>query len=312
MAEARTVGEAAPVEPSPAADVRSPVQALLSVLTGVGQIMFQSSPITGAFFLTGIAVVSPMMAAGAAVGSAIGTATACLLRYDRVKIHDGLYGYNASLVGLALLALHQPVALTFAIAAVGCVVSTLMTRAMQAKMPLPTYTAPFILTTWLALYVAHRFGVPGLASPPSTAAEPLPMTEAVLRGISEVMLQANVLTGALFVIGILLCSWKDALWAVVGSLIGLIIGIEIHIPEPTLSLGIYGYNAALAAMALALYRRSLLLPIVAAVLSVPITEKFPLIGLATLTAPFVLASWAIIAMDRFDARLNRNQPQSFG
>jgi urea transporter len=138
------------------------------------------------------------------------------------------------------------------------------------------------------------------------------VTEAILRGISEVMLQANVLTGAVFVMGILLSSWKGALWAVAGSLLGLVVGIEHQVPQPSLSLGIYGYNAALAAMALALYRRSVLLPIVAAVLSVPITEKFPLTGLATLTAPFVLASWAIIAMDRFDDTLNSEKTEGTG
>lgn len=306
------VDQAAPVESDLDAGRRTPLQALLTVFTGVGQIMFQNSALAGAFFLIGIAVVSPLMAAGAAMGSIIGTATAYLLRYDRAKIHDGLYGYNASLVGIALLAFHQPVAMTFAVAAAGCVASTLMTHAMQERMPVPAYTAPFILTTWLALYVADRMNVPNVASSAALPADPLPVTEAILRGISEVMLQANVLTGAVFVMGILLSSWKGALWAVVGSLLGLVVGIEHHVPQPSLSLGIYGYNAALAAMALALYRKSVLLPIVAAVLSVPITEKFPLTGLATLTAPFVLASWAIIAMDRFDATLNTENTAESG
>ena len=278
------------------------------MLTGVGQIMFQNSAFTGAFFLAGVAVASPLMAIGAAVGSAIGTATAALLRYDREKIRDGLYGYNASLVGIALFFFHEPVAMTVAIAAVGCAVSTVVTRAMQQRMPLPTYTAPFILTTWIALFVAQRLDVPLVAAPPAMQEEALPVTEAVLRGISEVMLQANVLTGALFMVGILLCSWKAALWAIAGSLLGLLIGIEQHLPESTLSLGIYGYNAALAAMGMALYRRSVLLPVTAVVLSVPITEKFPLTGLATLTAPFVLACWVIIAMDRLDTLLNSGRP----
>jgi len=304
------VSETAPVEPGPVVESSAPLQALLTVLTGVGQIMFQNSAFTGAFFLAGIAVASPLMAVGAAVGSAIGTATAALLRYDREKIRDGLYGYNASLVGIALFFFHEPVAMTVAIAAVGCAVSTLVTRAMQQRMPLPTYTAPFILTTWIALFVAQRLEVPLVAAPPAMQEEALPVTEAVLRGISEVMLQANVLTGALFMVGILLCSWKAALWAIAGSLLGLLIGIEQHLPESTLSLGIYGYNAALAAMGMALYRRSVLLPVTAAILSVPITEKFPLTGLATLTAPFVLACWVIIAMDRLDTLLNSGRPAS--
>ena len=42
-------------------------QDLVSPLTGLGQIMFQDSPSTGAFFLAGIAIASPLMAAGAAL-----------------------------------------------------------------------------------------------------------------------------------------------------------------------------------------------------------------------------------------------------
>ena len=90
-------------------------------------------------------------------------------------------------------------------------------------------------------------------------------------------------------------------------MVGLLIGLENHAPKENLALGIYGYNAALAAMALALYRRSILLPIVAAVVSVPITEKFPQIGLAPLTAPFVIASWVVIALDRLDRKLDRRE-----
>ena len=86
-------------------------------------------------------------------------------------------------------------------------------------------------------------------------------------------------------------------------MLGMLVGVSHHDSAAQLSLGIYGYNASLAAMALTLYRRSLLLPLVAAFISVPITENFlPLTGLAPLTAPFVLASWATIALDKADKK----------
>lgn len=276
----------------------------IPVLAGVGQIMFQNSALTGIFFLAGIAVASPLMAGGAAIGSLIGTLTAWLLRYDPQEIRDGLFGYNASLVGIAVLVFHQPVAIAVIIAIAGAAVSTVLTHTMRQRAPIPAYTAPFVVTTWLALYVAKELNVPAVVQ---AAAEPetgLPVTAAVVRGISEVMFQANVLTGVLFITGILLCSWKGAVWALVGSLLGLVIGMELNTSEQDLSLGIYGYNAALAAMGLALYRRSVLLPMVGAVLSTPITEKFPLLGLPRLTAPFVLSCWIVIALDKIDASLN--------
>jgi urea transporter len=275
--------------------------------------MFQNSAVTGLFFLAGIAVASPLMAAGAAAGAVVGTVTARLLRYDAGDIRAGLYSYNASLVGLALLAFYEPAPLTYLVAIAGCAASTALTHVMRQRLPVPAYTAPFVVMTWLSLFVAGRLNLTAVVHAASPSAEEsLPFAEAVVRGVSEVMFQANVLTGVLFLVGILLCSWKGAVWALAGSLLGLLTGLEQHDSVQDLSLGIYGYNAALAAMALALYRRSILLPVIAAVVSAPITEKFPLLGLATLTAPFVLASWIVIGLDRIDAFLNRASPGTAG
>lgn len=274
----------------------------ISPLTGLGQIMFQDSALTGALFLAGIAVVSPLMAAGAALAAVIGTLTAYVCRLDIGEIRDGLYGFNAGLVGIAVLANYEPVLLTFALLIAGAAISTLLTWAMRHRIPFPTYTLPFIVTTWLVLYVAHQSELSAVVPTPIKK-EPFDMTAAVIKGISEVMFQANVLTGALFLVGIMLCSWKGAFWAVVGSLAGVMVGVSHNAPEENLSLGLYGYNAALAAMALALYRPSVMLPLMAAIISIPITEKFPLLGLPTLTTPFVLASWTMIALDKLDDRL---------
>jgi len=272
-------------------------------LTGLGQIMFQNSALTGVFFLAGIAVVSPMTAAGGFFGSLIGAVTAAALRYDRDEIRDGIYGFNAALVGMAMLANFQPHALTIVIGVIAAIVSTLLTHEMRRRVPFPTYTFPFVVTTWVALFVAHRWNVAAVVQQPTARPQTLDITSALIEGISEVMFEANVLTGALFIVGIMLCSWTAAVWAVVGSMLGLLAGISHHDTAAKLSLGLLGYNAALAAMAMTLYRPSLLLPVVAAILTVPITEMFPVLGLPTLTAPFVFACWPIIAMDKVDGRL---------
>ena len=61
------------------------------------------------------------------------------------------------------------------------------------------------------------------------------------------------------------------------------------------ALGLYGYNATLAAVALFLWRRSLIPPLLGILLSVPLTELVPMLGLPALTAPFVLATWLVLA-----------------
>ena len=71
------------------------------------------------------------------------------------------------------------------------------------------------------------------------------------------------------------------------------------------ALGLYGYNATLAAVALFLWRRSLIPPLLGILLSVPLTELVPMLGLPALTAPFVLATWLVLAFGWLDGKLFR-------
>jgi urea transporter len=74
------------------------------------------------------------------------------------------------------------------------------------------------------------------------------------------------------------------------------------------ALGLYGYNATLAAVALFLWRRSLIPPLLGILISVPLTELVPMLGLPALTAPFVLATWIVLAFGWLDGRLFRESP----
>ena len=78
--------------------------------------------------------------------------------------------------------------------------------------------------------------------------------------------------------------------------------VDRGLPE-NVALGLYGYNATLAAVALFLWRRSLIPPLLGMLLSVPITDLFPMLGLPALTAPFVLATWLVLAFGWLDGRL---------
>ena len=82
-----------------------------------------------------------------------------------------------------------------------------------------------------------------------------------------------------------------------GSVVGTLVSIYHGDPTESISIGIYGYNAALAAIAVYLWRKSLLFPILPAIVSVPITEFFPkALGVPPLTAPFVAAAWVVLAV----------------
>src|SRR5580693_7978183 len=90
---------------------------------GIGQVFFQENALTGLCFASGLAVRSLLMAIGGLVGSAIGTATAWLLKFDKSELSAGIYGFNSALVGIATLFFFRPAATSVALLVGGCVVA---------------------------------------------------------------------------------------------------------------------------------------------------------------------------------------------
>ncbi|MFO0907662.1 MAG: urea transporter [Isosphaeraceae bacterium] len=274
-------------------------------LRGVGQVFFQENALTGALFVLGIAMGSPLMAVGAVLGTAIGTATARALRFDEGETTAGIYGFNATLVGVASLFFLKLSAITLALLVVGCVVSTILTRLVRRHVPFPTYTAPFIVTTWVIVLVGPAIGAAQVEPGPPISAG---FVTAVAHGVGQVMFQASIWTALLFLVGIAINDREHAAWTVVGSVVGLLVALYHHdTPEEAAALGLYGYNAALTAIAVFLWRRSLIPPLLGILLSVPLTEHFPIPGVPALTAPFVLATWVVLTLGWVEAKFLRTR-----
>jgi urea transporter len=275
----------------------------MAVLRGVGQVMFQGNALSGLLFLVGIAFASPLMAAGGLAGAVIGTMMARLLRFDPSEVRDGIYGFNATLVGVAAFFFLQPVAPTFVLLVVGCAASTLVTWVFRRFLPFPTYTAPFIVTTWTLVAVAVGLELPSSVHPPPP--NTFDIFTSFTEGLSEVFLQANQVTGIFFLAALAVGNWRHAALGLVGSMVGMLVALYHRDMSGEISIGIYGYNASLAAIALYLWRPSLLIPLLGILVSTPITEYFPMTGLPTLTAPFVLACWLVIAIGRAERFFNK-------
>lgn len=293
---------------------------VLVVFRGIGQIWFQEHALTGALFVLGIAICYPVQAAGIVVGSGIGCALGWALTFDRAEVLAGIYGFNPALVGIATFFFFKPDAISVGLLAVGCVVATFVTRAARKYVPFPTYTAPFVVTTWVLFFAGRALGV---ASPDAAAnLVPAPAVgigvESVLHGVGQVMFQASIWTGLLFLAGIAVSSRGHAGWVLAAAVLGTLV-VRYHLdaaeraldPErlverdqfENVQLGLYGYNATLAAVALFLWRRALLPPLLGIALSVPLTEFIPRLGVPALTAPFVLATWIVLALGRLERRL---------
>ena len=124
------------------------------------------------------------------------------------------------------------------------------------------------------------------------------------------------LDGHLFLLGIAISDREHAGWSLLAAVLGMLVA-SFHLdaaeraldPErlimrdqfENVQLGLYGYNATLAAVALYLWRRSLIAPILGIVLTVPLTELIPRLGLPALTAPFVIATWLVLALGWLEA-----------
>jgi urea transporter len=280
-----------------------PAEVVRIVLRGIGQVMFQDHAGTGFLFLIGIAIESPLMAVGAIIGAIVGPTVAFFARFDRKEIEAGIHGFNPVLVGAGTVVFLQPVVLTWVLVALGCVGATFITYLMRTYLKFPTYTAPFIVTTWLLIIIAHAIAGTAIDVIPATVVEtPIGLFEGLLlKGVAQVFFSANVVTGILFLVGIGLSNWRHAVVALLGSLVGTLLGVYHNNPATRISIGIYGYNASLAAMAVYLWKESLLLPILAAAISIPLTELFPAwLGMPALTAPFVIATWIVIAIGRLE------------
>lgn len=293
---------------------------LRAVLRGIAQVFFQENALTGACFLLGILVTSPIMAVGALVGSAIGYATARLAKFDAAENAGGIYGFNATLVGIATFFFFQPSVLSVILMLVGCVVATVLTWLARKYLPFPTYTAPFVVTTW----VIHALGKAMNASPvegyPALVPDPpLPfVAEAVSHGIGQVMFQGSLWAGLLFLIGIAISDRRHAALVLAGSIVGMLVAMH-HTTEVTravdhyrlvdralfdnIRIGLYGFNATLAPVALFLWRKSLIPAVLGMILTVPISEIIPHFGVPALTAPFVLATWLVLILGWLDAKL---------
>lgn len=286
-----------------------------AVFRGVGQVFFQENALTGACFVLGIAISSPLMAAGAVVGSVIGLATALVLKYDDGEASAGIYGFNSTLVGIATFFFFLPSVISLGLLVVGCILAAVVTRLMRRFLPFPTYTSPFIVTTWVLFFVGMALGAGRVA--PGDPLTGVGFAGAVVNGVGQVMFQANLWTGLLFLIGIALSDWRHAAWVLLGSILGLLIALyhtsaTLRALDPerlveralteNAALGLYGYNATLAAVALFLWRRSLIPPLLGILVSVPITELVPMLGLPALTAPFVLATWLVLGLGWLEGR----------
>lgn len=275
-------------------------EGFLIVGRGLGQVMFQNNAVSGLLMLVGIACNSWLLALLALLGNFVGTVTAFFSGYSKEDIEDGLYGFNGTLVGIAVGVFMEPGVASLLLLVAGSMLSTWIARVFAYQKLLPGFTAPFILAVWL-LQALCRGWFPSLLSssvmPEETAAD---WFRAFSLNIGQVMFQGGtVLSGLFFLAGILLNSRVHALYTVWGALLPLGMVWMVGSDYAAFNAGLLGYNAVLCAIALG--DRSWV-GAAWATLSVTLSVLLQVwgmsLGMTTLTAPFVVSVWIVSGMRR--------------
>ena len=294
---------------------------LTNCLRGAGQVMFQNSAWCGLLFIAGIfwgayQTHQCAMAWGALAGLVTATLTGRILHLPDSDGQQGLWGFNGILVGCALPAfLGNTVGMWVAL--VLCSALTVWVRTGMNNVMRPWHvnslTFPFVLCTWFFLLSAralHALPPAGMAAPELPAAFAGlhgasfgQLAAYWLKGISQVFLIDSWVTGMLFLAGLAVSNWRAAVWAGAGSAVALAGAILFGGSAHDISHGLYGFSPVLTAIAIAtVFYKPGLRSAVWALLGIVVTMFVQAgmnvllapVGLATLTAPFCIATWLFL------------------
>ena len=294
-----------------------------SNLRGIGQVMFQDNPLSGALFLAAIAWGSfaagvPQVLVGGAIAVVTATLTAHWLRVDRASLHAGLYGFNGVLVGLALATFVAPGPLLWAYVIVGAAVSVVAMEAtanVAKSWGMPALTFPFVLVTWLLLLATYGFaGLAGTALPSAGVVAPFTsmaatrldaglFVQATLLSISQVFLKGSVVAALLFLAGLAVNSVAAAIAAVAGAILAVITAHLLGAESDLITGGLLGFSPVLTAVALGTVfnQPSLRVGLYAAlgtaftvVAQAAFNVALTPLAIPALTGPFVLVTWMFL------------------
>ncbi|GHS84344.1 transporter [Pseudomonas sp. PAGU 2196] len=269
-----------------------------ALLNGFSQVLLLRNPLCGLCCLLAILLTAPNLVGGALLGALAGLLTAQRRGYDRADRQAGLYCYNGVLIGILISAVLPWSAIMPPLILAAGGLSSIITHQWRKRggKLLIAYTAPFVLLGWGTLLLAAPSTVPYVEADPLYA---------LLRGVGQVFLLDKPMAGLLIVIGMYLANPYAATWAVIGSAIGA--GVALLADQAQAAwMGLYGFNAALAALAFSRQGERPWVTVLAIVMAIAVQSIASSLNLPLLTAPFVIACWILGAVL---AQLRRHRAQ---
>lgn len=278
-----------------------PLSLLQAILRGAGQILFQPSALTGAALLLLVLCGSPQAFILCLAGLTGATACGYWLAPASAATRDGVEGFNGALFGLALWAIYDFSAVLPAIALLGGAATGLVRFVWGRWIPLPPFTAPYVLVMWCLQALGQHLLSPAAGPVAASAGSGL---QVLVTNAAQVLFVSDPWIGALVVVSVLLHSVSAAVWILAASLVAMLTALLPWGVSAELMLGgMLGYNAIILAAALEARRTQIPLALAGFAASVALSVLFIGLPFAMLSAPFVLTAWAIIGCERWLPRI---------
>jgi urea transporter len=288
-----------------------------TVLRGIGQVMFQNNSYAGAVFLAGIFYNSTSLGWAALIGTIASTSAAIFLGANRGQIRDGLFGFNGTLIAIALIYFLEPGLITYGYAVLAAIFTTVVMATLLQLLEtwrVPALTAPFVFTTWVFVLACANFGhlqstdaLPTAAFAHAATVEGTVTASTVVNGVfsglAQIFFQSSVITGIFFATGLFISSRLACAAALVGSFVGLCVAWGMGAGELAIHGGAFGFNSALTAIAicsgyfvlnLASMVYGTIAVVTTAVVFAAISAALEPHGVPALTSPFVLVVWIFL------------------
>ncbi|MEJ8573991.1 urea transporter [Microbaculum marinum] len=283
-------------------------------LRGCSQLCFQTNELTGIFFLVAVLVTSPLAAAYMLVAALMAPGGRMLLGQRGAVLETGLPGLNPCLVALSLPAFFETGWTDWgmwAVLVVCVAVAIVLVRVLLLVLPFPILVLPFLIIFWILWALEPHVGFLEPAAGGPAAAATFQPVAAVLRGLGETLFSPAIVSGLLFLCGVLLGNWRHGVIALVGATTGTVVAYYYRQVDPgSADLGLYGFNGVLAAVsAYVVCGGRLRLAVLGAVLATILTPAISAVGVQALSAPFVLTTWFLLLLGWIEDRWFGAPPQ---
>jgi len=281
--------------------------------TSLGQVIFLNSSKSGTAILASLAIGDPTLAVYAGLGAYTATLTAQSIGLNEQSCRDGLFGYNGALIGCATSVFGPsfvPVGVAYTM--LGASATSVLCASLNKALSQPQWTWSFnvvALTSILRMKpleaVAETPATDVAATSLSNSVGVMDFVASPLVGISQIFVVDSALTGAGIIGSIGMYSPKLGVHALGGSTLGCLVGLLFGADTSDVIYGLWGYNSALASMAVGTFfvhsREAIALSAGSAAASAALfgalQPLFGSLGAPCLTLPFCAVTSACYLLD---------------